>query len=242
MLLTTKVSETMPNGSPCVIKRFEVVPKDAARKTILGRCSQALRQIYQRPSAWSPVTFVGPAPGVPEGGYHQTIHASVDDVITTTVNRFLDQITMTGDFENHVFLPACQVRTPADVVSDTVVYPAPELVFDRSNNLVACRVTFPLVPSAARVASSMLSSTIELGQARCVAHSMSSADTTLDPNAHNAALYVASTRVRDMADLAITHDTVLHPNMFKPRQPLRNVVREMRVYGGYVRVYHCRSL
>jgi len=111
----------------------------------------------------------------------------------------------------------------------------------RNHNLVSCRVTFPLVPSAVRVATSMLSATMEHGEGRLVAHSVSTADVQLSASAHNAPLYVALTRVQNMEDLAITTDTKLHANMLKPRQPLKHLLKDVRVYGNFVKVYHCKT-
>lgn len=239
MLLTTRVSETRPNGSPCVITHFSVMKADVVEEHIVRKFEEGMPAELACGLAWSPLTFPRATQQEVEQQWH---NGTVRGVVTELVRRFLKRVALDkGVHAGRVVIPHGWVRMPSGASTTCDFYPAPELVMHGRHKLVACRVTYPLVPSAVRVASAMLSATVDLGAARVVAHSISSADTASDRNAHNASLYVAATRVKNMADLALTHATVLHENVFKPRLPLRSVVRDMRVYGGFVRVYHCRT-
>lgn len=163
-------------------------------------------------------------------------------IATAALAEFLNPLQATGAFADCCMVPLVSVKK---VNGDTYVVPlqpALEVVWDEASHIVACRVQFPLVPAAVRTATAMLSATIEEGAQRVVVHSTSSADTTVTEHAHNAPFYIGVTRVRNMADLAITCGTVVHSNMFTPRQPLRNMLREFRAYGENCEVYHCQAV
>lgn len=238
MLLTTRMSESCPNGSPCVITHFSFMSETKVWEHIVNKFEKALPGELARGLAWTPLTF--PKAAQAELAL-QWQNGNVKSVVRKLVSRFLERCRGIGNHSGRVLVPHGWVRMPSGASTTCDFYPTPEIVMHAGHKLVACRVTYPLVPSAVRVASAMLSATVEFGAARVVAHSTSSADTANDRNAHNAALYVAATRVKNMSDLALTEATAMHDNVFKPRLPLRSLVRDMVVYGDAVRVYHCRS-
>lgn len=177
-------------------------------------------------------------------GKKEDLHVidTVEKAVEYALLLFLSQVENEEDgcYKGYVLVPVGSALSTTNIAVCHTFWPRPELVMDEGGKLVAVRISYPVVPAVVRPAVSMLSATIKDGT-HIVAHNTSSADVTADDEAHNAAFYVAVSRVCRMAHLAITLGTTLHDNMPEPRAPLRQLLQEMKGYNGHARVYHCKT-
>lgn len=232
LLLTACLGESRPNGAACSAVAWAFVPAWHVRAEFKARLAFMCKNAAKLKVPWSPVRLRTGA-SVP-----QQVAGSVESIANMLLERFIEANTS----YDLVGLPFVAIRSPSDVMIQQVLMPEPEMEYVlKTKKIAALRVQLPIVPAAVRTSSSMLSATVELAGQRVVVHSKSAADTTLDPVAHNAPMYIGLTRVSDAADVAITHDSIVHENMFAPRQPVANLAAEVQRLSqgqGYCNLYH----
>lgn len=234
----------MPNGSACAIDLFvgigrvDVLNKFMARVDLLLGNMAHRRQAAPRTRAvaWGPVRCNFTPDPLPPG-------LDAREVAQETLNTWMDSHVTASQ---EVILPLVCVRMASGKVTRAVLHPQPDLecVTSAGAEVVAIRTQLPLVPAAVRTAGSVLSVTVRPRTQRVVVHVRRAPDVTLDADAHNAALFIALTRVMNAADVALSHDTELHANVFTPRQALTRLLPDLRQLGAakeHCKVYHCRA-
>ena len=236
LLLTACLGPSLPNGAACVACAWTFVEADWVRLQFKDRLRALCKRCDELEIAWRPVTLQTATPrsgGEVKGGVRSIALALLEEFMAPHLKAGMDLMP----------LPYLGVRTPANNMVHRSLVPEIEMQYIlKTRKVAAVRVQLPLVPAAARTSASMLSATVELAGQHVVVHSTSTADTTLDPDAHNAPMYIGITRVSDISDVAVTHDSAVHDNMFEARQPLADLPKEVQRLDkglGFCSLYHC---
>lgn len=236
LLLTACLSATEPNGASCVAAAWAFKEVAWVRDQFKARLDAVCHRCDELEIAWRPVKLK-------TGGQRTgtSVEGGVRDIAMALLEEFIAPHMRAGTPE--IPLPFLGIRTPANTMLHRSVVPEIEVQYVvQTRRVAAMRVQLPLVPAAARTAASMLSATVEMADQHVVVHSESTADSTLDPDAHNAAMYIGITRVSNMSDVALTDVSMVHDNMFEARQPLANLptdVQRLDQGKGYCSMYHC---
>lgn len=232
-LLTTGTGDNTPTGTVSSVMSWSLVHKESVRNSVMHAFLRFMHDASERGMAWTGVhhSFAGDV--------QQQEGLRVDDVVRALLDNFLDSNSQGGLFP----LPRCCFRSSSGGIVRGPVFPSVETVMDAEENLVACRVQMPLVPSAARLASAMLSSTVE-GQ-RVVVHVKEVGDVRVSREAHAAPLFVALTRVHCIAHVALTMETKLNDHVFEARVPFEELPQQVQQWGqgqGFAKLYHCQAI
>lgn len=231
-LLTTAQGDHSPTGSPCVILKFSRVAVASVRRDIIANFTSFMRDAPTRELAWTEVyhSFHGP-----DG---QAGYGSALDVVERVVDAWLHAHAVDGV----VLVPYCRVRKVSGRTGLAQVLPSIEVVVDKGEKIVACRVQVPFVPSVVRTANAMLSATVR--EQRVVVYCPKVGDPSGKRDGHAAPMFVALTRVTNIANVALATVTGPHDNMFDSRQPFQELSAKVLQWSngqGYCRLYHCRS-